>query len=450
MMKKFLKIIAIFVFIFAFPLPVFSEDLKPGYSDWTTEEKDDENKVEAIQFGRKLALEWSPWQETMPDSTDVKSKGAGTNHHAYDGAGKVWYEANAKSLFTWDFGYEAKITYFYADVDTYVADDYSTYEAPPLQLYCDGTMILSVGIHNYLRNWNPSINTSCRYLELKMSENNTNGRNRTSIVGTWATTSKTVYAYVTKWSDGRDWRFDKEYTRIYGGYSPQIPCERTVYSYPITYQITYDLNDGTFLGEPIYSYTVLDEFTIPDAYKKGYEFNGFYNRYGRKYKEIKKGNVGNLDLYAKFKRKAPNIYIGYTYFMQEDKQIEKEELLKLVNARAMDELQGDISSQIKISYIKYVDKNKTVYNPEYLDISEEGSVLIYFYVLNDGNLSASIVRKYYILGKGEDIEDYSDNIKIYTRYISEEYYETLDVDSIWRQGDYKETLDKAFAKIRRE
>ena len=53
MMKKFLKIIAIFVFIFAFPLPVFSEDLKPGYSDWTTEEKDDENKVEAIQFGRK-------------------------------------------------------------------------------------------------------------------------------------------------------------------------------------------------------------------------------------------------------------------------------------------------------------------------------------------------------------------------------------------------------------
>ena len=136
--------------------------------------------------------------------------------------------------------------------------------------------------------------------------------------------------------------------------------------------------------------------------------------------------------------------------MQEDKQIEKEELLKLVNARAMDELQGDISSQIKISYIKYVDKNKTVYNPENLDISEEGSVLIYFYVLNDGNLSASIVRKYYILGKGENIEDYSDNIKIYTRYISEEYYETLDVDSIWRQGDYKETLDKAFAKIRRE
>ena len=450
MMKKYLEIIIIIIFIFSFPFDVLGEDTLPGYSEWTTEEKDDETKVEAIQYGRQVPLKWSSWRVKKPDKTDVKSMEGGVKYHAYDGKNMKWDNADAKTLYTWDFTASSRITYFYADVDTYHGADYTKYEGPPLQLYCDGTMIASTGRHDYLKNWNPDIDVSCRYLELRMSTNNGDGRDKTSIVGTWATRYTTLYAYVTKWSDGTDWRFDEPYERIYGGENPQIPCERTVYSYLLTYQINYDLAGGEFLSDATYSYTVFDEVVIPDAYKMGYDFLGFYDDNGNKVTKIEKGSYGDLNLTAKYERKMPSIYVGYTYFLKEDKKITDEELLKLVNAKAVDELEGDISSNIDINYIDYESRNIITYFPSYLDISKEGSILINFYVKNSDGVMATIERRYYILGMGENIENYSDNIKIYTRYISEEYIDTLDPNSIWKETDYQEILNKAFTKVRKE
>ena len=146
----------------------------------------------------------------------------------------------------------------------------------------------------------------------------------------------------------------------------------------------------------------------------------------------------------------PSLYVAYTYFIKEDKKIDNEELLKLVNAKAIDEIEGDISHKIEIDYIVYENKDITVYIPSYLDLSDEGSILIKFNVINSDGISTSLERRYYILGKGEKIENYNDNIKIYTRYISEEYVDTLDSNSIWKEADYQEILNKAFVKIRRE
>ena len=114
----------------------------------------------------------------------------------------------------------------------------------------------------------------------------------------------------------------------------------------------------------------------------------------------------------------------------------------------MDELDKDISDNIKISYFEY-DDQRVVENPEVLDISKKGYVYIEFYVVNSGDIKASVKRKYYILGDGEDIDPYSDNLKIYSRYISEDYLNTLAADSIWQNVDYLDELRKIFEMERK-
>ena len=451
MMKKFLEIMMILSILF-FPFKVLGENTLPGYSEWTTEEKDDENRIEAIQYGRQVALSWSGWESTKPNNTDIKSMEINVKTIVTDfdrGVYQEWEDAEAKTIYTWNFTKSYKVVSLFADVDTYTKT-YLEFSAPPLQVYCDGELVASIGRHNRLSNWSPEINTTCRCVELKMSADTGNGRNKTSASGLYISKAIPSYAYVTKWSVGTDWRFDEEYERIYGGENPQIPVSRKVYSYPLTYQINYDLDGGEFLEEVSSSYTIFNEVVIPVAYKKGYEFLGFYDESGNRVTKIEKGSYGNLNLKAKYERKMPSLYVAYTYFIKEDKKIDNEELLKLVNAKAIDEIEGDISHKIEIDYIVYENKDITVYIPSYLDLSSEGSVLIKFNVINSDGISTSLERRYYILGKGEKIENYNDNIKIYTRYISEEYVDTLDSNSIWKEADYQEILNKAFVKIRRE
>ncbi len=460
MMKRYLEIVIIIFSIFLFPFEALGEDTLPGYSDWTTEEKDDENRVEAIQYGRQLASSWSSWDRNEPTGkTDVKYMEMDVKHLAVDfdeGVYQEWRDADAKTIYTWKFTKSFKMVSVHADVDTFYfytdrdGDHYRRFSAPPLEVYCDGELVASTGKHDRLKNWDAELNTTCSYVELKMLDDTGNGRNGTSASNIYLIKSTPSWAYVTGWSEGTDWRFDEEYERIYGGENPQIPVSRKVYSYPLTYQINYDLDGGEFLEEITSSYTIFDEVIIPAAYKKGYDFLGFYDENGNKVIKIEKGSYGTLNLKAKYERKMPSIYVGYTYFFKEDRKIDNEELLKLVNAKAIDEVEGDISSNIGIESITYEDKNVTTYNPSYLDVSEEGSILIKFFVRNSDGIVASIERKYRIFGMGENIENYSDNIKIYTRYISEEYVETLDSNSVWKEADYQEILNKAFAKIRKE
>lgn len=439
-MKKIINFVLVALLLLVNVKGVYSENTLVGYSQWSEEETHIKGEISAIQYGRKVPVEWSDYSYDYPDSKDVRVKDGGIKHYAYDNQYKIWEDVDEKILFTWDFGYSTKVTYFYADVDTYYNVGYTNYEAPPLKLYCDGEEIASIGKHDHLENWNPSINSSCRYLQLKMESNYGNNRNRTSIVGTWATTGSTMYAYVTKWSDGKDWRFDKAYTRIYGE-NPEIPVSRIVYCHPLTYNISYDLDGGDFIGEPIYTYTVLDEANLPSASKLGYEFLGWYDENDKQIEQISKGSIGDKKLLAKYKRKPPTLYVGYTSFIVDEETIKIADVIDKVKASAMDELDGDISKDIKISSIEYDDERR-IDNPSELDVSKKGYVYIEFYVLNSGDIKASVKRKYYILGEGETIDSYSDELKIYPRYISEEYLYTLPSDSIWLEDDYYSELLK--------
>lgn len=448
-MSKLIKIIVVFALLTLMPIKVSGEDVKPGYSEWSTTQTGLPGEISAVQYGKKLPIEWSSWSTDNPSSftRDFKVGKGETRYYAYGGAGKKWEDVNAKTLYTWNFGYKADVVYAYLDVDTYRSAYEDNYEAPALQLYCDGREIASTGKHDVLVNWSPSINTSCSYMELKMSSNPGGGRDRTHIVGTWVSTGSTVYSYVTKWGQGVNWRFSYPYERKYGE-NPEIPTQRDVYSHPITYKISYDLDGGEFVGTPTYTYTVNDEVDIPSAYKKGYEFLGFYDKSDNLVTKINKGTYGDITLIAKYKRKPPTLYIGYTYFDKDDTPISIDDLVDRVNGRALDELDGDISKDIKVSQIIYEQNGSITNNPDNLDISSAGTVYITFYVYNSGNVKAELKRRYYILDYGQDIEDYSGDLKIYSRYINEEFKGTLSDGSIWKESDYAYVLNEAYRKYR--
>ena len=447
-MKKLFKTILITICVIVL-LPnkiMATGEIPPGYSDWSTVSSGDPNEISVIQYGRQLPKEWSPWQYTYPDSLYFIKGESKIEHYAYDGGSQFWLDVNAKDLFTWDFNEKAKVTYFYADVDTYVSGSWTNYYAPPLRLYCDNVLIASTGPHDYLKNWNPDICAECRILKLSMLNGGGQGRNTTMIVGTWATTEKERYSYVVSWKEGSDWRFDESYPHLYGADS-QIPVTRNLYSHPIVYGINYNLDGGEFVGSVTNNYTVLDEVILPSAKKKGYDFVGWLenNNYVSK---IEKGTYRTINLLAIYERRKPVISVSYTSFDEEDRRIEIKDLLNIVNARANDELEGDISNNIVVDYIKYEKDGTTINNPSSLDISKSQSVLISFSITNSGGKKSSTTRRYYILGNGEDIVR-QDNTNIYSRFISEEYVNTLNDNSVWRSADYQEVLRQAFEKMRR-
>ena len=286
-----------------------------GYSAWSTKQTNIIGETSAIQYGRQLPSSWSGWKRTEPaGQTDVNYMEEEVKHLAVDfdeGVYQEWTDADAKTIYTWSFTKEFEMISVHADVDTFYfytdrdGDHYRQFSAPPLEVYCDGELVASTGKHDRLKNWDADLNKlSCKKVELKMLADTGNNRNGTSASNIYLIKLTPSWNYVTGWSEGTDWRFDEEYERIYGGENPQIPVSRKVYSYPLTYQINYDLDEGEFIGEVVTSYTINDEVIIPTAYKKGYKFLGFYDDNDNRVTKIKKGSYDDINLTAKFEKKT--------------------------------------------------------------------------------------------------------------------------------------------------
>ncbi len=70
---------------------------------------------------------------------------------------------------------------------------------------------------------------------------------------------------------------------------------------PVTYTITYNANGGAHQNRT--EYTTEDTFTLSDAVRTGYTFDGWYNNAectGKAITEITLGSGGNINLYAKY------------------------------------------------------------------------------------------------------------------------------------------------------
>lgn len=446
------KLLFIVMLVFMFTTNIYADGPEPGYSDWSTEQSGNENEIKRTQYGRKIPKEWSEPSESKPGGLNWRSFEGNVKRYAHTTNGRtfLWYNASEKNLYTWYLSSESRVIYAYIDVDTWRSYDEAYYEGPVMRLYCDNVLVAQTERHDVLKNWNPDIDCRCNTLRLDMSDNNSNGRNRTAIVGTWITTISTLYQYPISWMvDESAWRFYTPYKRKYGS-EPQYEISRKLYSYPLKYSINYELDGGTPTGDLTYNYTVLDKVTLPTCKKIGYDFLGYYDSNGRLYSEIKKGTYGNLTLYAKYKRRLPSLYVGYTYFDIQDTNISSSEVIERTNARAIDELEGDLTKNIVIKSITYENKNKTVNNPEYLELDSEDVVSVTYQVSNNVGGTAEVTRKFYILGKGKNNEEYTDNIEIYSRYIDKEYLYTLDEYSIWNTSDYKDQLYKAFSFMEEE
>lgn len=75
----------------------------------------------------------------------------------------------------------------------------------------------------------------------------------------------------------------------------------------LTYTITYNTDGGYHARSNPSTYTFEDSTIIfKPAYKKGYEFIGWYNERGRKIEFIRKKSVGDRVLTARFKKKEIN------------------------------------------------------------------------------------------------------------------------------------------------
>lgn len=72
---------------------------------------------------------------------------------------------------------------------------------------------------------------------------------------------------------------------------------------PVTYNITYYLNEGVNNNQNIKSYNIEShDFTLLEPTKIGYDFNGWFKDWDLKYpiETVEKGSFGNLSLYAKW------------------------------------------------------------------------------------------------------------------------------------------------------
>lgn len=240
-MKRILLILLIVLFI---PCNSIYADSELVYSEWSTIEMGYSREEEAIQYGVILPKEWSEWS-TVPSSDPVDSffevsKDFGSKMHIDKGANKE--NANAGEVYTWDFGEEKHITYFYFDIDCYKWDgkEATNYRAPALQFYVDDELIISCGESEKMKdNWGEDIDVWGSTAVLKMSKCSGDGRNRTDVVGTWIKTELIKYSHVISWNEPTNFRFDTPY-ELKGGAESQKPFQRTVYRYPLNPEITVE------------------------------------------------------------------------------------------------------------------------------------------------------------------------------------------------------------------
>ena len=103
------------------------------------------------------------------------------------------------------------------------------------------------------------------------------------------------------------WYSNKKCTKKVAGIKKGATGTKTFYAkwQKKKYKITYQLNGGTNSGKNPTSYYVTSKTVKLKAPKKnGYVFQGWYTdkKYKKKITKIKKGSVGNLTLYAKWKK----------------------------------------------------------------------------------------------------------------------------------------------------
>ncbi|MBE6131029.1 MAG: hypothetical protein E7183_04845 [Erysipelotrichaceae bacterium] len=80
----------------------------------------------------------------------------------------------------------------------------------------------------------------------------------------------------------------------------------------VSYNITYNLDDGVNNEANPATYTILDEVVLGNPTKEGYDFLGWVDAEGNAVTGIAKGTIGDVEVYAKWEKGIVTLTITYT------------------------------------------------------------------------------------------------------------------------------------------
>lgn len=328
MKNRSLILVCLLLIIPFFSHKIHADSYGDGYSDWSVIQTNAEGEVSKTQYKIQTPKEFikvfdvSPVDSSLyycfdPTYTEEVEETITIND-------EYWDNANAKTIFTYTFDDYVTITSFVTDVDVANMGEYGweNYATPALHLYADGTEVLSSPARNDAdAGWeNNNLSIKCKKIVLTMDR--VAGKTLTACYGSTVNykTEKMPFFVVTDWNDGVWGDYDytpqdvKEVIGLENQYNLCKVEERTVYSRPLVYTITYDLNGGNNSALNPSTYTVLDTYKLKNPSKATALFLGWYlePEFNNRLLDISKGMHQDLTLYARFEEIIYN-YTG-SYF----------------------------------------------------------------------------------------------------------------------------------------
>lgn len=432
------------------------------FSEWGDIKTNYPEEKEKIVFGYLYPIEWSSWSPEYLNDPYTRSMYRPWPTEI-DRDHKNWNSTRAQTLYSWplsgEYSVPKKLMSWYIDIDAYCNYDYSisTYYEPKMNLTCtlesgneiivDSTPGRGGSEHNMSINMDGDGEYLCKKVTLYSiadvpHSGNFGKANTMTTVYSYVSFEELCYSTVIKWSEGVGWRDEIPYVDTYGE-NPIKAVSKYVYSHPLYYFIKYELDGGEFIEDYPKIYYPEDGVQLVSPYKKGYEFIGFHEEEDLSDPIVSRINVnrrGSITLYAEYKRMAPIIEVDKRYIYEDDD-------IETINdlASATDELDGDISDDVIIKEIYYEDTGNTDSYPSSFNSNESDIIYVTYYVVNSSGIEEEKRVKLYVLRDGKFVD-----LHIYNRYISKEYKDTLDVNSIWRNDNYNNSLNKAIEWLERK
>lgn len=154
-------------------------------------------------------------------------------------------------------------------------------------------------------------------------------------------------------------------------------------------------------------------------------------------------NASNIDIsvsgFYQILSSPPIITLKTNYYFVGD-EVSVDDLK--MNAKAYDEVDGDISDRVIIEKIEYAN-DVTIYNPLKLNTDQKQTPIITYSVTNSYGLSTSEKKAYQILDRHGDFNYEDKEANIYARFINETYLDDLNPKSIWvNNSEYSRQLNK--------
>ncbi len=229
------------------------------------------------------------------------------------------------------------------------------------------------------------------------------------------------------------------------------PMFFSFYYEPITYKISYDMDGGVNAGANPTTYVILDTIQFAEPEKDGYIFLGWYDSAtGLEVTGINQGldtdyengaillqqlakrQTGDMNLVAKWN--APPVLEVADVYMYLENEIEEERIMK--DVVAVDEEDGDLLASVVWENRDAVIEELAYYRTVTVEEDTEYMIELQYSVTDSEGARVEAIANLHVYTFYEETESTG-----YIRYISFDYMNTLDVNSVWRTPEMYQFLE---------